>query len=111
MVCKFEHGSCYLQQYFQLGDRSKNDRAYRRFPDLCTAVTTDDDISSYVTETEMTVHIGFLNLCTACASIPYKLDLFFLSRTCDKTKRTMKRISMKQIVKETQYGVNGNFND
>ena len=54
------------------------------------AVTFDDDISSYVTETEMTRPIGFLNLSTACASLPYKLDLFFLSRTHDKTRRTMK---------------------
>ena len=42
------------------------------------------------TETEIIRHIGFLNLFTTCASIPYKLDLFFLSHTCDKTKRTMK---------------------
>ena len=57
---------------------------------MCTAVTTNDDISSYVIETEMTVHIGFPNLCTTCTSIPYKLDLFFLSRICDKRKRKMK---------------------
>ena len=29
------------------------------FLNLCTGVTTDDGISSWVTETEMTVHIGF----------------------------------------------------
>ena len=43
---------------------------------MCTAVTTDDDISSYFTEAEMTVHIGFQNLCVACASVPCKLDFF-----------------------------------
>ena len=56
-ICKFEHGSYYLYQYFQSGDRGKNDRAYRRFPNLCTAVTTDDNISSYLTEADMAMHI------------------------------------------------------
>ena len=56
-------------------------------------VTTDDDISSYATETEMTVHIGFLNLCMACASsIPYNLDLFFLSCTHNKTKNNEREL-------------------
>ena len=49
-------------------------------------ILTGDSVSSYVTETEMTVHIGFLNLCTACASVPFKLGLFFISRTRDKNK-------------------------
>ena len=43
--------------YFQSADRGKNDCAYRRFPNLHTAVTTDDNISSYLTEAEMTVHV------------------------------------------------------
>ena len=47
----------YLQQYFQSGGRGKNDRAYRRFPNLHMAVTTDDNIYSYLTEAEMTVHV------------------------------------------------------
>ena len=51
----------------------------RRFLNLYTTVTTNEDISSYVTEAEMTVHIGLLNLCAACASTPYKLDFFHFS--------------------------------
>lgn len=45
---------------------------HRVFLNLCTALTTDDDITSYVTEAEMTLHRGFQNLCMACVSIPYK---------------------------------------
>ena len=55
-------------------------------------MAVDDDISSYLTEAEMTVHIEFQNLCAACASIPCKLEFFFffISRTRDEIKRTMK---------------------
>ena len=60
------------------------DCAYRRFPNLCMAVT-GDYISSNLTEAEMTMHIGFQNLCTTCASIPCKLDFVFISHH-DKTK-------------------------
>ena len=76
-ICKFENDSYYLYRHFRSGDRGKNDHAYRKFPNLCTAVTTDDNISSYLTEAEMTMHIEFQNLCAACASIPCKLDFFF----------------------------------
>ena len=49
-------------------------------------VTIDHDIASYLTEVEMTVHIGFQNFRTSCASIPCKLDFFFISGTRDKKK-------------------------
>ena len=70
------------------------------------AVTTDDNISSYVTEAKITMPIQ-LNMCTACASIPYKLDLFL--HTCDKQNTQCKRTSMKEIAKRTQYEINGNL--
>ena len=45
-------------QCFQLGEKSKNDCAYRRFINMCMAVTIiDEDISSYVREAEMTMDI------------------------------------------------------
>ena len=38
-------------------------------------------ISGHVTEAEMTAHIGFINLCTACPSIGK--EIFFISYTYD----------------------------
>ena len=61
----------------------------RRFLYLYTTVITNDDIFSYVTEAEMTVHIGLLNLYSASASTPYKLRFFFISPARDKKKLTM----------------------
>ena len=61
----------------------------RRFLYLYTTVITNDDIFSYVTEAEMTVHIGLLNLYSASASTPYKLRFFFISHARDKKKLTM----------------------
>ena len=61
----------------------------RRFLYLYTTVITTDDIFSYVTEAEMTVHIGLLNLYSASASTPYKLRFIFISHARDKKKLTM----------------------
>ena len=55
---------------------------------------------SYLTEAEMTMYIGFQHLCVTCASILCKLDFFFISRTCNKTKRTVKVIRYETSSKE-----------
>ena len=45
-----------------------------RFLNLCTEATTDDNISKQATEARTNVHIGFVNLCTACASVLCKFS-------------------------------------
>ena len=47
---------------------------HKGFLNFCTAVTTDENISSQVTESEVTVHNEFLNLCMTCASVPCKRE-------------------------------------
>ena len=55
------------------GARGENEHPYiGYFQILSTAVTTDDNISSYLTEPEITVHICVW----PCASITCKLDFF-----------------------------------
>ena len=66
----------------------------RRFLYLHTTVTTNDDIFSYVTEAEMTVHIGLLNLYSASASTPYKLTFFSFLMLAIKKNLQWKRTSM-----------------
>ena len=70
-ISKFVHGSYYWWWYFQLGDRNRNDRAYR-----------------------------ILNLCMVCASITCKTSFFFISRTHDKAKRTIKKNQYEPNSKE-----------
>ena len=78
------------------------------FLNLCTAVTTDDDISSYVTEVELTSHMGFLNLCTTCAN-EIANEIFSFLILAIKQNPQWNKISMKHIVKRTQYEINGNL--
>ena len=70
---------------------------YIGFPNLFTAVTTDDNI--YSDRTRNNQVYGIQNLCTTCASIPCK-DNFFISFTQDKTKRTKKRTQYEPNSKE-----------
>ena len=39
------------------------------YVNLCKVVAYDQDITNLVSEAKITVQIGFINLCTACASI------------------------------------------
>ena len=39
------------------------------FENLCKAVAYDQNITNLVSEAKITVQIGFMNLCAACASI------------------------------------------
>ena len=48
---------------------------------VCYLSTPYFTISGHVTEAEMTAHIGFINLCTACPSIGK--EIFFISYTYD----------------------------
>ena len=62
-------------------------------------------ISGHVTEAEMTAHIGFINLCTACASIGKEIFLFLILMII-----IMKENQCKVYIIETQYEINGNLN-
>ena len=54
-------------------------------------------ISGHVTETEMTAHIGFINLCTACVSIGK--EIFFISYTYDNhnERESVRSISYRKL--------------
>ena len=52
-------------------------------------------------EAEVTVHIGFLNLCRTCVSIPCKRN-FSISYTPNKTKHTMRENQYEIDSKENQ---------
>ena len=63
------------------------------------AVTTGDNVSSQLTEAQMTIHIRFVNLCTACTSTPYNFFFFsLLVFTIKKTHNKGELGSMKQII-------------
>ena len=68
---------------------------------MCTAVTTDDAIYSYVTKAERPVLIK-LYVHGMCINTLH-IRSIFISRTWDKQNAQWKRISMKQIAKRTQY--------
>ena len=51
-------------QYFRSGNRSKNDHVKMISKILYGSYTADYDISNQATKVKMTVHLGFVELCT-----------------------------------------------
>ena len=62
---------------------------HRGFVNLGTAVTTGDDILSQVEEAERPTIQDFYICAQDVHQFPRK-EIFFISRICDKTKRSMK---------------------